>query len=187
MLGVTLGDGVMDPVADTKIEAQVMTRTRVASSTYNAPAASFNARPRGSEKEAPYPFTDPATALPASVLTRPAEVTSRTRLLKKSATNTLPEAETASPRGELKLLAAPTPSAKPATPLPASVDTAPLGDTKRILWFPVSATTEAPLGQAATPSRELEKAAAAPTPSAHPTTAPPASVEAKREGATMRR
>ena len=65
---------------------------------------------------------------PASVATTPEGVTKRIRLFAVSATTITPsEGTTATPLGELKLADVPAPSAKAASPLPASVVTTPPG------------------------------------------------------------
>jgi hypothetical protein len=66
------------------------------------------------------------------------------RLFFKSATKTEPEASTAMDQGQLKVAAAPTPSAAPATPPPASRLTAPLGeiDQTRFVSGPPSVISE---------------------------------------------
>jgi hypothetical protein len=97
----------------------------------------ITATPRGLQKLAaePTPSANALLPLPPRVVTAP-EVgsTSRTRLLSSSATTTMPlKGITATPRGLLKLAAAPMPSANAAAPLPASVMTAPeLGSTSRM-------------------------------------------------------
>jgi hypothetical protein len=74
-------------------------------------------------------------AEPASEVTTPEGLTLRRRWLKESATSTAPLGSTATPRGELKEAAAPAPSAKAPSPLPASVLTKPPGVTRRSLWL----------------------------------------------------
>ena len=68
----------------------------------------------------PWPFADPTTPLPASVLTKLPGVMDRIIWSPLSATNTVPVDDTATPRGPLKLATAPWPFADPAAPLPAS-------------------------------------------------------------------
>ena len=63
----------------------------------------------------------PASPLPATVLTAPAIVTRRTARFLELATRTPSSASSASSRGQEKRAAAPCPSAKPGSPLPASV------------------------------------------------------------------
>ena len=93
----------------------------------------------------------------------------------ESATTITPlEGITATPAGQLKLAVVPVPSAKEASPLPASVVTTPRGVTSRMRWL--SATTITPLEEiAATPYREL-KLADVPVPSANASLPLPASV-----------
>ena len=138
---------------------------------------------------APVPSANaPSLPLPASVVTTPRGVTRRMRWLPVSATTiTLLEGITATPLGFLKLAAAPTPSAKAALPLPASVVTTPSEIvTSRILWLNSSATTIKLLeGITATPVGLL-KLAAAPMPSAKAPLPLPASVVTTPRGVTMR-
>ena len=61
--------------------------------------------------------------LPANVLTTPAGVIIRIKLLPKSATNTLPALSVVIPMGTLNEAAVPVPLALPAAPLPANVVT----------------------------------------------------------------
>ena len=62
-----------------------------------------------------------------------------------------------------------------ALPSPAIVVTVPSGDTRRIAWLPVSATTSVPSGASAIPEG-VAKRASLPRPSANPRP-PPASVD----------
>ena len=75
------------------------------------------------EALAPTPLAYVAVPLPANELTVPPGVILRTRLLAVSATNTLFNVSTATPRGELKEAPVPTPLAYAAVPLPANVVT----------------------------------------------------------------
>jgi len=137
---------------------------------------------------------------PARVVTAPAGVTTRTRLLLRSATHTLPvAASSARPHGRLNCADVPTPSAVPefcggmpgmpptdAAP-PASVVTAPLATTTlRTALFDSSATYRvAPDASTATP-RGLLNCAAAPAPSAKPDEPLPASDVTAPAGVTTR-
>ena len=64
----------------------------------------------------------------------------RMRWLFVSATTMVPLGSRATPKGLLNEALVPVPSAYTEEPLPASVDTAPLGVTLRIRWFSRSAT-----------------------------------------------
>ena len=88
----------------------------------------------------PAAFALPVEPEPASVVTTPAAVIFRIVLERLSATYTVPSAPTATPSGLLNVAAAPVPSARPATPEPASVVTTPAAVIFRILWLAISAT-----------------------------------------------
>ena len=91
----------------------------------------------------------------------------RTLLFPASATTIAPlEGTTATLLGDEKLAAAPAPSAKAALPLPARVETTPWTDKIRILLFPVSAMTMAPLDVTTATPCGAEKAAEEAAPSA---------------------
>jgi hypothetical protein len=79
----------------------------------------------------PKPFVTAAVPSPAIVVTKPVGSIERRRLLFMSATMTLPVREYATWDGQLKDACVPAPSAQPAAPLPARVDTAPSGATSR--------------------------------------------------------
>jgi hypothetical protein len=102
-----------------------------------APAAS-RAAPQGLENvaKAPGPSAPPGAPVPASVDTAPPAST-RTLLFALSTMNTAPVAgATATDAGRLKLALSAGPSAAPATPVPASVLTAPEATaTALIAWF----------------------------------------------------
>ena len=91
----------------------------------------------------------------------------RIMLLPKSATNTVPDASTATPEGQAKSAAEPTPLIEPGVvPVvepPASVVTVPLGEMARILLLTKSATSTVPDASTAMPRGRL-KSAAEPTP-----------------------
>src|SRR4051812_28176972 len=90
------------------------------------------------------PSRYPAVPVPPTVVTTPADVTLRMRLLLVSATYTLPAASTLTPDGLLNLALDPVASVNPAVPEPASnVTTAP-DVTLRIRWLFVSATYKLP-------------------------------------------
>jgi hypothetical protein len=96
------------------------------SATTITPLKGFRATPHGKLKLAavPQPFANAALPLPARVVTTPRGVMSRMRLVLKSPTITAPlDGITATPNGDEKLAAAPSPLAKVALPLPASVVT----------------------------------------------------------------
>jgi len=101
---------------------------------------------------APVPSPEPAAPLPASVLTAAVATTIlRTRLAERSATNTLPSASAAMPKGLLKPASVPMPLPLPP---PARVVTAALDAVMaRMRWLYESATkTVAPaVGSIATP------------------------------------
>src|SRR5262249_54056733 len=89
------------------------------------------------------------------------------------------ETSTATPTGPLSSavpIAPPVPSAKPASPSPASVVTFPLGSIFRIRLLPVSATKTLPLASTATPRGPSNSAVPSgpPLPSTHPLQPPPA-------------
>lgn len=92
-----------------------------------------SARPCGenSEAPAPLPSASAGTPLPARVVTNPLSDTILILWLLVSLTNALPEASTATPRGELNWATVATPSAHPAAPLPANVETAAVSVTTR--------------------------------------------------------
>ena len=152
------------------------------------------ATPLGLKKSAaaPAPLVEPDVVPdelpPASVMTVRLGWTRRILLLFWSATKTLPEVPTATPRGLLKSAAVPTPSVEP-DELPASVMTLRLGKMRRILWLLRSATKTLPEVSTATP-KGLLKSAAVPTPLVEPDVVPdelpPANVMAVRLG-RMRR
>ena len=124
----------------------------------------------GPEKEAPSltPSALPATppALPAKVVTVPPGETVRSTLLPVSATYSTPPAPSATPRGVFSSAVVPSPSEKPATPLPATVTVSPFGSTARMRLLSASATNTRPSApQQARPSGPL-KLAAMPSPSA---------------------
>ena len=124
---------------------------------------------------APVSSTQPASPLPASVVTTPADVTFRMRLLLWSATKIFPLASTVTPVGALNCAAAPVPSANPAVPLPASVVTTPPGVIFLMRLLISSATKTFPLASTVTPYGVLNSALA-PVPSVLPGGALPASV-----------
>src|ERR1035437_3983975 len=159
------------------------------SATKTLPALS-TATPDGLENRAavPEPSALPQfPALPASVVTAPAEVTFRIVLLPESATKTLPTASTATPDGPLNCAELPVPSLMPGVPaLPASVVTTPAEVTFRIVELPVSATKTLPALSTATPEGRLNRASL-PVPSALPEfPALPASVVTIPAGVTSR-
>ena len=121
------------------------------SATTTLPAGS-TATPYGPAKAAlvPAPSANPAAPPPARRLTRPPGVTKRTHWLSVSATNTLPPASTATPRGPLKAAEVPTPFAKPAL-APARVDTTRAGLTARMRLLAVSPTNRVPAPSTQTP------------------------------------
>jgi hypothetical protein len=84
--------------------------------------------------------------------------------------------ESASPTGQLKDALVPAAFTAPAAPEPASVLTAPEGETMRMRLLPQSATSTMPLGWSTTPAGPL-KAAAVPLPSAKAAAPPPARVD----------
>jgi hypothetical protein len=77
---------------------------------------------------------------PANVVTTPAGVILRIRLLNVSATYTLPCASVARPSGLLNIALAPVPSVEPALEVPAKVVTTPPGVIFLIRLLLVSAT-----------------------------------------------
>jgi hypothetical protein len=81
--------------------------------------------PNGNENKADLatPSTDPAVPFPAIVVTTPSGVIFRTILLPESARYRFPNASMATSSGDLKVAAVPVPSADPAVPEPAKVDT----------------------------------------------------------------
>jgi 4-hydroxy-tetrahydrodipicolinate reductase len=88
--------------------------------------------------------------------------------------------------GLVKRATAHAPSAPPAVPLPARVDTAPSGATARIAWLFMSVTNATPEAPTTTEKGALKRAAL-PTPPAKPAApARPASVRTKPVGATVR-
>jgi len=91
--------------------------------------------PRGSLKldAEPLPFAEPASPVPAKVVTAPKEVIFLIKLLLESATYTFPFASTAIPLGYEKLAAVPVPFEDPTEPLPATVVTTPADVIFRIL------------------------------------------------------
>ena len=137
---------------------------------------------------APAPLVEPDVVPdelpPASVMTVRLGWTRRILLLFWSATKTLPEVPTATPRGLLKSAAVPTPFVEP-DELPASVMTLRLGKMRRILWLLRSATKTLPEVSTATLRGQL-KSAAVPTPLVEPDKVPdelpPASVMTSRLG-----
>ena len=159
------------------------------SATTITPVEGITATPDGHLKVAAVPvpsakppiqfpdWSTPLLELPASVVTTPRGVTSRTRQLDWSATTITPlEGITATPKGQKKLAAVPDPSANAPLPLPAIVVTTPMGVTSRMRWLPESATTITPLeGIMATPPAD-RKLAAVPVPSANALSPLPASV-----------
>ena len=146
------------------------------SATYTFPAASVP-NPKGSLNEAavPVPLVLPAIPLPAKVLTTPAGVIIRIKLLPKSATKTLPEGSVVIPIGLLNDAAVPVPLALPAAPLPAKVLTIPAGVILRIKLLYKSATYTFPTASLATPIGVL-KEAAVPVPLVVPAAPLPANV-----------
>jgi hypothetical protein len=78
------------------------------------------------------PLTNPTNPLPENDDTVPFGKIFLMRLLAVSATNTVSIAFTATPTGELKLAAGPTPSTNVAVPLPAKVLTVPFGKILRM-------------------------------------------------------
>lgn len=128
----------------------------------------------------PGPSARPCAPLPASERTEPsASATVRTRKLFESLTyKKRPSASAASARGLLNDAPARTPSAQPATPLPARVDTNPLPtSTARTAWFKVSATYRVPVAPPMASPLGALKRALAPLPSRKPVTpGAPASV-----------
>lgn len=91
-----------------------------------------------------------AAALPAIVVTAPDGSSARTRLLPASAIKIVPKESTATPAGKASVAAGP--SAKgAAAPVPASVATAPCGETARMRCPCVSPTMTVPFAPSATP------------------------------------
>eukprot|EP00976_Prorocentrum_cordatum_P058638 1173281-Prorocentrum_minimum.AAC.2 len=103
----------------------------------------------------------------------PCRETLRMLWFSESATNTLPSLSTATPLGSLNRAVAPSPSRCSASPVPATVDTMPCGETLRILWFNASATKMLPSPSTATSLGSLNRAVA-PSPSRCPSSPVPA-------------
>ena len=155
------------------------------------PVAETIATPLGDAKSALVPMPSAKFAAapppPASVETSPRGVISLTALLSRSATTmTALERMMARPRGLEKDAAVPVPSTKAAIPLPASVETTPSGEIRRMRLFPVSATTITPEEGITAMPRGPEKRAAVPIPFAYAATPLPARVETAPAGVTMR-
>jgi hypothetical protein len=141
-------------------ETRRMRKLAVSATTIELPEAR-TATLRGWKKlaEVPEPSERPLvqvpdTQWPASVETAPPIPTSRMQWFALSATTMKPfDASTATPCGWLKLAAMPTPSAKFALPLPATVETIPDGVICLMQLFIVSATRIALVnGSTATPA-----------------------------------
>jgi len=142
-----------------------------ASATTKTPLEGITATPIGLRNDAavPMPSKNVELPLPASVVTAPRGVTSRMRWLSVSATTITPlDGITATPDGLLNLAVVPVPSAEAALPLPASVATTPRGVTRRMQWFPVSATTITPLERITAIAVSSEKREATAVPSTNP-------------------
>ena len=112
-------------------------RIRNASPTTIVRLEGITATPVGEGKFTFVPVPSPPLfqklPLPASVVTVPRGVTSRMRWFEPSATTITPlEGITATPLGNLNLAAALVPSTQSGVPLPASVETIPEGDTRRM-------------------------------------------------------
>ncbi len=133
----------------------------------------------------PTPLANIADPFPARVATTPLGVTLRMRLLKMSATITLPLASTATPVGKLNEVFAPVPSANAYGPLPASVAVTPPCVTMRMRLFPESATITLPLASTATPEGKSNEAPT-PVPSANARVPLPASVLTTPTSVTLR-
>jgi hypothetical protein len=136
------------------------------------------ATPRGllSFAFVPTPSAKPAV-LPASVVTTPRGVTSRTRWFEMSATTMTPlDGITATPKTLQKLAAAPVPSAHVAAPLPASVVTTPSAVTSRIRLLFWSETTITSLEGITAMADGPKNFAFVPAPSAKACVPSPASV-----------
>jgi hypothetical protein len=153
------------------------TRPEMYSATYSCPLTGPTAIPVGRLKvaAAPTPSMPPATPLPASVATTPyAIVTMRSRWPSISATyRAAPAASTARPQGVLKVAKVPGPSAPPAAPVPATVDTTPPA-SNRILLLEESATYTAPVAPTTATDAGRLKVALSAGPSAAPTAPVPA-------------
>jgi hypothetical protein len=121
-----------------------------------------------------------ASPEPARTPVTPARSTVRIRLLPKSATIKCPAASKTRPRGSEKAAFVPTPFENAATPLPASVVTAPTGDMTRIALLPESETYTTPCVSSATARGEL-KAAFVPIASTKPAAPDPAIVDTTRD------
>jgi hypothetical protein len=135
----------------------------------------------------------PAAAPDSSVVTAPAGVTMRSAALPVSATRSVDViASYAMPavnKTKLKRAAVRVPSTNPdarqAAPPPATVATAPLGATKRIIPFRWSTIHAPPAASSATLTGP-KKEASAPTPFAQPTAVEPASVATTPACVTVR-
>ena len=121
----------------------------------------------------PKPSRNEDEAEPAIVDTLPIGETMRMRLEPESATKRFPFAAKERCAGEEKEAEVPVPSASVAPPLPAKVDTVPLGRMSLMRWLPVSLTYTFPLASTTTPLGEeneavlpmpLEKGALQPVP-----------------------
>ena len=171
--------------------AHVSARTAAALENTTRPVAGTTATPTGAfiHTSAPVASAAPRPPLPASVTT--AHVAGATRRMRSppapnSATTSEPEGARAMPAGLVKRAAAHAPSALPAVPLPARVDTAPSGATARSAWFCMSVTNATPAAPTTTEKGALKRAVL-PTPSANPEApARPARVTTKPVGATVR-
>src|SRR6185437_732634 len=106
------------------------------------------------------PLPAPADPVPASVLTVPAGVILRIRLLLESPMYKLPLASMVIPAGPLNEAAVPTPLAEPAVPVPAMVVTTPSGVILRIRLLPLSATYTFPMPSTVSACGWLKDAAA---------------------------
>src|SRR3954452_9046813 len=119
----------------------------------------------------PVAFVEPAVVCPANVVTTPAAVILRIRLLFVSATKMLPEASTAIPAGPLNSAAVPVALIIPAMPSPANVVTTPAGVILRMRLVSASATYMLPELSKSKPLGPLSLAPV-PVPSSQPLVEP---------------
>jgi len=126
---------VAEPSTGTK-----RTQWLLVSATHSVEESADSASATGKLNFAPVPLPSeyPALEEPASVVTKPAGETFRTRWLYESATKTLSEASTARPWGLKKDAAEPEPSAAPSAP---NAPQAPPLPPARRLAVPVEVTT----------------------------------------------
>ncbi len=162
-----------------------------ASLTYSTLPAASRATPRGWENVAavPMPSALPVAALPASVLTAPlATPTARTLLFCQSPTYSTPAGCHTAVEGRLNWATAPTPSAKPHTPLPASRPVASVATTSVRMRHPPFSTIK-PMLPLALKAREAgwSSSAAVPVPSAPPAAPLPTSTRAPPPPTTVMR